>query len=71
MSSSISDPTVFDIDRALVRELARMGNLLRQLRDDVQGGALRGEPQDGLDVLRALRRIEQRLESLLELRVES
>lgn len=68
--NAISDSTAFDIDRALVRELARLGNLLRQLRDDVQGGALRGERLDALDVLRALRRIDQRLGSLLEVRVE-
>ena len=56
------------VDRALLRELARLGNLLEQLLVAVQDGALCGDPTDAKDALRMLARIEQGIRGLSELR---
>ncbi len=52
------------VDRALLRELARLGNLLEQLLVAVQDGALCGDPTDAKDVLRMLARIEHGVRGL-------
>lgn len=44
-------------DRALLRELARLGNLLAELVHAVRTGSLAGNPLDSLSILQALERI--------------
>ena len=62
--------TGLGVDMALVRELARVGNLLRQLTDAVQRGALCGEPADAHEVLRVLENLECKLGQLTRAEVE-
>jgi len=52
--------------RALLRELARLGNLVAQLAQAVNAGALAGDPLDALEVLQRLEGLEQRLAGLIE-----
>ncbi|HEY4081025.1 MAG TPA: hypothetical protein VGM81_10030 [Burkholderiaceae bacterium] len=51
-------------DRALLRELARLGNLLAELTHAIRVGSLAGNPLDSMSVLQALERIEQKLAGL-------
>lgn len=66
----MTSQTGLGVDMALVRELARMGNLLRQLTDAVQRGALSGEPADAHEVLRVLQSIERNVDQLARAEVE-
>lgn len=50
--------------RALVREWARLGNLLSDLTHSVNRGFLAGDPLDTFSVLLVLGRIEQQLTQL-------
>jgi Ni,Fe-hydrogenase III large subunit len=52
--------------RALLRELARLANLLAQLSHAVQAGALAGDPLHVLAVLERLEAMDQRLRGLAE-----
>ena len=62
----MTGPSELLVDRTLLRELARLGNLLDQLVEAVRGGALCGDPTDAADVLRMLGRIEHRLLGLAD-----